>query len=140
MLKMLLFSNGVWAKDFGILLIRLGLGAIFIKHGYGKLLGGHSSWLWLGKQMALIGITGWPVFWGFCAMLAEFVGGSLVLVGLFMRPAALSIACVMFLAVIHHLHQHDSFGVLSHPLSLLFVFIGLMFMGAGRYSLDYYLR
>jgi putative oxidoreductase len=62
-------------KNTGLLITRVGLGAMFIFHGYPKLMGGPEGWAGLGASTKFIGITFAPVFWGFTAALVETLGG-----------------------------------------------------------------
>lgn len=123
--------------DIGLLIIRLGLGAIFIGHGGLKLMRGHEEWLWTGQQMKVLGITFFPLFWGLCAVAAELCGGISLILGLFVRLVLPFSAFTMLVAVLYHVNKGDSFGYISHPAALFFVFLGLAVAGAGRYSLDY---
>lgn len=131
-----LMTNSIFSKDLGLLVMRVGLGLIFVRHGWGKIIGGSEEWIWLGNQMASIGITFFPLFWGLCATAAEFIGGLLLMVGFNTRIASFFLAFTMLVAVMYHITKGDSFGYLSHPLSLFFVFLGLMIAGAGSLSLD----
>ena len=131
-----IFSNTRCCKDFGLLIIRVGLGIIFIMHGYPKIMGGSEQWVWLGNQMGVLGIQVYPTFWGFLAACAELFGGVLLVLGLGTRIAAFFIGCVVFVATMMHYMQGDAFGVYSHPLALLIVFVGLIFAGSGKYSFD----
>jgi putative oxidoreductase len=125
-------------KDTGLLLLRIGIGLSFIfTHGGPKLVGGPEAWARYGHAMSNYGITFYPVFWGAMAMLSEFVGGILVLLGLYIRPAAVFMAFTMMTAFINHLSRHDPWGVVSHPIEMLAVFLCLIFLGAGKYSLNY---
>ena len=135
----LVLSNSLQAKDVGLLIIRLGLGCLFLRHGLPKILNGTQEWLWLGSKMSNMGINIFPLFWGLCAALTEFFGGISLIFGLGTRIACFFMSFVMFVALIHHLKKGDSFGYYSHPFALMFVFIGLMIAGAGKYSLDNYL-
>lgn len=135
-MKKVIFSNSSGLKDWGLFLIRIGVGAIFIKHGYAKMIGGTETWSWLGAQMANIGIQFIPTFWGFLAACTEFFGGIALVLGLFTRLASLLLAFVMFVAFMMHYSQGDAFGIASHPLALCFVFVGLMFAGGGSFSFD----
>ncbi len=135
-LKEFMVSNSVWAKDLGLLIMRVGLGLVFVRHGYGKIIGGYEEWIWLGNQMANIGITFFPLFWGLCAAGADFLGGLALIFGFGTRLASFFLAFIMFVAVMYHITKGDSFGYISHPLSLFFVFLGLMIAGAGSFSLD----
>ena len=127
-------------QDIGLLIMRVGLGLIFIKHGFGKITGGTQTWQWLGSSMSNLGITFWPTFWGFMAACSEFFGGICLTLGLGTRFAAFFLSCVMFTASVMHWSKGDPFTTLSHPLSLLFVFVGLVLIGGGCYSLDCKLR
>ncbi len=124
------------SKDIGLLIIRVGIGFLFIMHGYPKMMGGSTQWLWLGNQMAAIGITVYPTFWGFLAACSELFGGVLLVLGLGTRFAAFFISCVMLVALAMHFGQGDAFGVYSHPVALLVVLIGLFFAGGGKLSVD----
>ena len=46
---MALFSNLGKYKNFGLLVIRVGLGIMFIYHGFPKLAGGEKMWIQLGS-------------------------------------------------------------------------------------------
>lgn len=134
------FINSVEVKDLGLLIMRLGIGALFMKHGYLKLAAGQQQWLWLGNQMALLGITYAPIFWGFCAAAVEFIGGLSLVTGALTRVSSLLLIIVMVVAIVFHTNNGDNFNIISHPLSLAFFFMGLMVAGAGKYSIDYYIR
>jgi putative oxidoreductase len=138
-MKELIISNSVMAKDVGLLIMRIGIGVIFIKHGVGKLGGGYDKWVWAGTQMGLLGITWFPVFWGLCAACAEFFGGLALAIGIGTRIAAFFMAITMIVATAYHISNNDPFTAISHPLSLLVVFVGFMIAGAGRYSIDFWL-
>ena len=125
--------------ELGLTVLRVGIGILFIGHGFPKLIGGASKWLWLGQQMGNLGITFAPLFWGFCAAFSECVGGICLVPGLGTRVASCFMAFTMFVAVIHHIAKGDSYGYISFPLSQMIIFIALVIAGGGRFSLDYYL-
>jgi len=120
----------------GLTFIRVGMGISFMIHGYFKLMGGSTKWLWLGQQMSMFGITFAPVLWGFCAMLSELIGGTCLTIGLGTRIAAFFLSCVMFVALVFHIKQGDPYSQLSFPLSQLIVFIGFIIAGGGPWSVD----
>jgi putative oxidoreductase len=135
------FSSDEISVNFGLLLVRLGVGlSVVIFHGYDKLVGGPSMWTGLGAHMAHVHITWYPVFWGFMAAFAESIGSCLLIVGVLVRPAALLLACNMFIAVLTHLHMpadapnHGWKGA-SHALELMSVYLCLLFTGPGKFSL-----
>lgn len=123
-------------RNTGLLLIRLGLGVMFIIHGFPKIAGGVSGWEGLGGSMKLIGINFFPTFWGFMAAATETFGGFLLIVGLFFRPACLLLIFTMAIAALVHFSKGDGIGGASHAIELGIVFIGLTFIGPGKYSVD----
>ena len=133
-------SDSAMAKELGLVIIRVGIGLIFIRHGFPKILGGIEEWRWLGEQMKNLGITFFPVGWGLAAVCAEFFGGIALTIGLCTRIACIFMAFGMFVAVMHHIRKGDPWGYISHPLALMVIFVGLLFAGSGKLSLDYYLR
>src|SRR5262245_40360389 len=88
-------SNSV---SFGLLLLRLALGAIFIAHGSQKVLG----W-WEGPGLAgwvgCMGKAGVPAFFAYLSAFTEFLGGMAIVIGLLTRLASLGILSVMAVAV-----------------------------------------
>lgn len=124
-------------KDIGILLIRLaaGIGFVFV-HGKPKVFGGPELWAKIGGAMSNYGIAFYPTFWGFMAGFSEFFGGILLLLGLFVRPAAGFMAFTMITAAITHLSRLDPWNKVIYPVEMLGIFLCLVFLGAGKYSLD----
>lgn len=122
--------------DLGLLIIRVGIGIMFIMHGYPKITGGVAVWEFLGMQMGNIGIGFAPVFWGFMAALAEFGGGVLLIAGLLTRPAAFGMFFTMLIAALMHLSMGEGIKGSAHAIELGIVFLALMFAGAGKYSFD----
>ncbi|MCB9359597.1 DoxX family protein [Candidatus Woesearchaeota archaeon] len=85
------------SPDCGILLLRILVGVMFIfSFGYGKFFGGPTRW---AAVAGMAGITFLPVFWGFLVAVIEFIGGIMVLIGLYTRFAALAIALVLLVAL-----------------------------------------
>lgn len=133
-----LFATNKTRMDLGLTVLRIGIGCLFVLHGYPKILGGSEKWLWLGSQMIHVGISFAPVFWGFCAAISEFVGGCALIVGGGTRIAAACLAFTMLIAVLYHVNQGDPYTKIAFPASQLIVFVCLMITGGGRYSLDGY--
>ncbi len=123
-------------RDFGLLLLRVGIGAMFILHGLPKLMGGPEKWVQLGQAMELVGISQLPVFWGFMAGFAEVGGGILLALGLLFRPACFLLLITMIVATIRHAVGGDGFGGYSHAAEAAILFFSLLFIGPGKYSLD----
>lgn len=125
-------------RDTGLLLLRVGLGLMFIYHGYPKIMGGEAGWEKLGSMaMQYVGITAYPVFWGFMAACAEFFGGMLLIFGLFFRLACIMLVCNMALAVILKFSTGLGLAGAAPALEDGIVFLNLILIGPGKYSLDY---
>lgn len=127
-------------KDFGLLMLRAGIGAMFMYHGYGILFAGPLAWKQMGGSMAYIGITAAPKVFGLIAVLSEFIGGFLLILGLFFRPACTVMFFTMMVAAIMHLSRGDGLQTASHAIELGIVFFSLIFIGEGKYALDEYLK
>lgn len=114
-------------NQLGLLFLRSSIGIAFIAHGLPKLLEGVGAWTWMGEQLQVIGITFAPTFFGLMAVLAEVIGGLLLLLGFLQRLSALALSFTMVIALLMHLQNGDGYNDWSHPLKMLFVFISLIF-------------
>ena len=124
-------------RDTGLLIMRIGLGIAFLLHGLPKLVGGPKMWTGLGKSMGHLGIDFLPTFWGFMAAFAEGIGGLLLILGLAYRPICLMLAFTMLVATLTlAAPKGRDFKDYSHPLKLIFVFVGMACIGPGRFSID----
>jgi len=123
-------------RNFGLLLVRLGLGLSFVLHGYPQMFGGPPVWEKLGGAMGTLGIDFAPTFWGFMAAFAEFGGGILMILGFCFRPAVLLMAVTMGVALNMHISRGDLFRTYSHAMELCFVFTSLLLIGPGTLSID----
>lgn len=123
-------------RNTGLLLLRIGVGIMFIIHGFPKLAGGPQGWEGLGGSMKVIGIDFLPVFWGFMAAVTETFGGFLLIVGLFYRPACILLVFTMIIAALVHFGKGDGLQGASHAIELAIVFFSLIFIGPGKYSVD----
>jgi len=136
-----LFTSDEISTDFGLLLVRLGVGlSVVIFHGYGKLTGGPELWTKLGGNMINVHVVWYPVVWGFLSAFAESICSCLLIIGVLFRPAAFLLAFNMFIAVLTHLHmpkdaQNAGWMGASHALELGSVYLAFLFTGPGKYSL-----
>jgi putative oxidoreductase len=122
---------GVNAKhlDLGLLVLRLGMGGMFIGHGWPKLAGGAAKWKKVGAAMGELGIDLWPTMWGFLAAMSETLGGMLFAIGFLFRPATALLLATMVVAATQHLGA-------SHAIEAGIVFAAMLLVGPGRFALD----
>ncbi len=132
---MALFSKLGNYKNFGLLIIRVGLGIMFIYHGFPKLMGGPNKWVEIGTATKYVGIYFWPLFWGFLAAVTEAIGGVLLIIGWQFRLVCLLLVINLIVAVALSLKTGGLFDA-SHAIEDAVVFAGLVFAGPGRYSAD----
>ena len=123
-------------RHIGLLILRIGLGCMFLIHGGPKLFGGPEKWEKLGMAMNNLGIGFIPTFWGLMAAISEFFGGACLILGLFFRPACILLTITMMVAAISHLSRGEGLSGASHPIEVGIVFLSFILIGAGKYSLD----
>ncbi|HKL19163.1 MAG TPA: DoxX family protein [Halalkalibaculum sp.] len=123
-------------RNIGFLILRIGLGIIMMLHGYPKLFGGPEMWAELGTATQSLGIDFAPIFFGFIASVTEFFGGLFLLLGLFFRPTLVFMVIVMIVAAASHIAAGDGFTDTSHSIELAIVFVSMLLIGPGEYSLD----
>ena len=132
------FAN--YSVDFGLLILRVGIGGMFLLHGYPKLVGGAEKW----ESLAQYGLPFLPegnicIMFGLAAALSEFFGGLLLILGGYHRIACGALVITMavaFNAKLGAVSTMSSFAKdAGWPLELLIVSVALFFAGPGRYKL-----
>jgi putative oxidoreductase len=124
-------------RDAGLLILRIGFGIMFAMHGAPKMFGGPEKWNAIGMAMGTYGINFLPVFWGFMAAFAEFGGAILLAFGLLFRPACMLMLFTMFIAASMHMAKGQGLDAASHAIEAGVVFLSLILIGPGKYSLDH---
>ncbi len=122
--------------DLGLLILRIGIGLIFIGHGYPKLMGGPERWENVGSAMSYLGIDSLHIVFGFLAATAELFGGIFLILGLYTLPALALLICTMVVAFIMQLFSGADFPAIAYPFTMATVFVALLFMGPGKMSVD----
>jgi putative oxidoreductase len=136
----LIFSNRISKYlDIGLSILRIGLGVMFLYHGAPKMFGGPEFWAKIGGAMGNFGILFLPTFWGFMAAVAEFGGGLCLVLGLFFKPALALLIFNLIVAASSHFANGQGLAMASHAIEDCIVFISLLFIGPGKYSLDHYI-
>ena len=78
-----------------------------------------------------------PAFFAWAAGLSEFLGGLLLAIGLFTRPAAAMILITMLVAGLHR-HAQDPFKDKEKAFLYAAIALACLGLGAGRASLDHF--
>ncbi|WP_276166641.1 DoxX family protein [Zobellia alginiliquefaciens] len=116
-------------KDIGLALLRIAASAMMAVHGYGKL-----QMLINGAEFGdPIGIGATPSL--FLAVLAELVCPILIIFGFKTRWAAIPTAITMAVAAFL-VHGADPFQKKELALMYLAVFVSIILLGPGKYSVD----
>jgi putative oxidoreductase len=123
-------------RDIGLLILRVGIGVMFVLHGLPKLIAGPETWTMLGGSMKVLGIGFAPTAWGFMAALSECAGGILLVLGFFTRPACFFLLTTMIVATMMHIGKGDPSLKYSYAMESGILFFSLIIIGPGKYSLD----
>ena len=129
-----------YSTDLGLLILRVGIGVMFLLHGLPKIMGGPGNWEGLaqsGLPFLPAGIV--SIAFGLAAAIAEFGGGLFLIVGRYHRIACVALAATMAVAFTTKLG--DITGIMDFaykagwPLEMLIVCIALFFTGPGRHRI-----
>jgi putative oxidoreductase len=121
-------------EKFGIALIRLMVGVVFVMHGYQK-------WFVFKPSgtVDMFASMHIPASAAYAAMTAELACGALLVLGLLTRLAAIPIVVVMAVAI-YDVHLKNGFYAMSggyeYPLTLGIAALGLVFTGPGMLAAD----
>lgn len=127
--------------DLGLLVLRVAIGLILAAHGAQKAFG------WWGGP-GLVGWTrtaarmGWhPArLWAGLGVVAELVGGELLMVGL-LTPLATALVLAQTLVIVLRVHLRNGFwngkGGIEYPLTLWLGTAAILLAGPGAISLDH---
>jgi putative oxidoreductase len=117
---------------------------MILPHGLQKTVGAFGGYGFKGTMGYLTGTVGAPWIFALLAILAESIGGVMLIAGLGTRFAALGIGGVMLVAVTQHWSNgffmnwtgaQKGEGIEFHLLAIGIV-VALLILGGGRFSLD----
>ena len=143
-LNNLLPSLVATGDSFAPLFLRLSLGIMILPHGLQKTLGWFGGYGFQGTMGYLTNTIGAPWIFALLAILAESVGGVMLLAGVGTRVAALGVGSVMVVAALQHrsngffmnwFGNQKGEGVEFHLLALGLV-LALLVLGGGKWSVD----
>ena len=119
--------------SFGLLLLRLTIGALMIHHGQEKLADPQQ---FAGTYVASLHLP-FPLFFAYAAGFSELIGSWLVILGLMTPLGALALSGTMTVAAYQHI---STAGFNIYVLELVLLYLGgslaLLFNGPGRFSFD----
>lgn len=138
-MKTLLFSPTIWiSRSLGVLILRLASGIVFFMHGAQKIFG------WFGGggldgTISFMNSLGIPTFMAYLASFWEFLGGIFLILGFLTRIWSAGFVIHMLVAIFT-VHFSAGFfasdGGYEFNMTLLAVSLSLVFLGAGKYSID----
>ena len=122
--------------DAALLLLRFGVGVLLAFHGYYKITHGVD---WIAGPLGRVGLPPWVAYGTY---VAEVLATVLLIVGLFVRPAALVIAFNMFMAIflarrgdVAKINPMSGGWAIELELLFLVAALALALAGGGRYGL-----
>ncbi len=113
--------------DAGLLLIRIGLATVFIVHGWMKLSN-------IDATVGFFGSVGLPALLAWLVAIIEFVGGIMVLLGVYTCIASGLLAVIMIGAIVTVKGALGFVGGYEFDLILLTTALGLASVGPGKYT------
>lgn len=117
--------------DFVLLIIRIGVATLMLTHGLPKL-----QMLFGGGEIQFPGVFGLsPALSLGLTVFAEVLCSILIFIGLGTRLASIPLIITMLVAVFM-IHASDPFATQELGLLYLFLYLPLLFLGGGKFSVD----
>jgi putative oxidoreductase len=125
--------------NWGILILRLGIGVMFAAHGLQKAFGFFAGPGINGFSKMLSGLGfAPPVFWAYLAAYTELLGGVFLILGVFSRSSAALLLILIVTAAIK-VHLAKGFFLANGGFEYTFVIaagcLALILLGPGKYSI-----
>jgi putative oxidoreductase len=131
-----LVETNTKALSIAILLLRIMSGLILFVGGAGKVLG------WFGGMgmSTTVNIFNTSMhlsaFWTHVSCYTEFIGGLLIIIGLFTRLAAFALFVNMLVATLFVGFKNFFLGGAAYPCLLMVIFLVIILSGPMAYSID----
>lgn len=125
--------------DWASLVLRLGLGVMFMAHGLQKTFGLFSGPGMQGFRQMLAGLGFVPAgFWAYLGAYTELLGGAFLILGLFTRGSAALLLVFMLVAILK-VHLSKGFflssGGFEYPFIIICSLAALLILGGGNFAL-----
>ncbi len=114
-------------KNLGLLLLRLAAGSIFLVAGIMKLQG-------MDMVVGYFESMGIPAFVAWLVAIIEVLGGAMLVLGVFVRKAAILLSVIIAAAIIL-VHAKQGYMSMQAPLTIFAVTMALTMLGGGKYSM-----
>ena len=125
--------------DWGILVLRLGVGIMFVAHGLQMALGlfGGPGVKGFAKMLSGLGFVP-ALFWSYVACYTVLIGGLLLISGILIRPAAFLLLIFILTAGIK-VHLSKGFFLSNGGIEYTFVIaaacLAVILLGPGKFSI-----
>lgn len=116
-------------SDVALLLLRVGLGLVFIAHGWQK-------FQTMEDTIGFFSSIGLSAFWAYLVATVELVGGLAVLLGVFTGYAGILLAIVMVVAIFMLKFSKGFLGGYEFDLMLFLASLAIAFAGPGKYTVS----
>lgn len=135
-INIVLTGTNIKLLSISILLLRFSVGIILFLVGAGKVLGWFGGMVMKMTIQVFTASTGLPEYLIYLSSYTEFIGGFLLIFGLFTRPAAFTVMINMLVATIFTWSKGFIAGGASYPFSLMICAIVIQLSGPLNYSID----
>lgn len=115
-------------KNTGLLVIRLGVGVIFLTHGVSKLTS-------IDGVIGFFASLGIPAFMAWIVAIVEAAGGLAMILGIFTKMSGILLAITMLVAIVKVKFPQGGFNASEFELMLLLASLGLSLTGPGKFAL-----
>jgi len=118
-------------SDIALLLIRIGLGAVFIAHGLSKISNMNDT----PGTISFFASVGLPVFFAYLVAYVELLGGLSMVLGIFTGWAGIALAIIMVVAIGLVKISKGFVGGYEFELVLFLSSLAISLAGPGSYAL-----
>ncbi len=114
--------------DVGLLLLRVGVGLVFVAHGVAKFQN-------MDGTIAFFNGIGFTSFWAYLVASVELFGGLAMLIGIFTEIAGVLLAMVMLVAILKLKFAQGFLGGYEFDALLLLASFAMVLTGPGKYAM-----